>query len=165
MGVAFLLPLNAAAASTQAASRSTGSLTQTITNDPATVNGASGLLNGTLTITKFVAQQGQLQAVGTLTGTITNSSGQILATLTSVPVTALISSATGTCQILYLHTGEITLNLLGLMIDISPITINITANPSGGLLGQLLCDIANLLNNGTPLVALTGLLNQVLAAL
>jgi hypothetical protein len=166
MGIALLLPLSAGAAAT--ATTRSGSYTQTVTNDPATVNGVSGVFNGALTITKFVTQNGQLMAVGTLSGTITTTTatGTTLATLTSDPVTVPITSASGSCQILYLHTGEINLNLLGLVIDIQPITITITAQQgSGNLLGNLLCAVANLLNGGAPLASLTGLLNQILAVL
>lgn len=143
----------------------TGSVTQTLSNVPTTVNGVSGTLNGTLTITKFVTQNGQLAAVGTLTGTVTNALGT-LATITNAAVTAPITAASGSCQILYLHTGEIYLNLLGLVIDIQPITIDITAQQGpGNLLGNLLCAVANLLNGGAPLASLTNLLNTILAKL
>src|SRR5450759_2501450 len=48
------------------------------------------------------------------------------------------------------------------------ITINITANPAGGLPGTLLCDIANLLSNGGLLGNLNAIvadLNQIIALL
>jgi hypothetical protein len=48
------------------------------------------------------------------------------------------------------------------MVHVSQITITITANPAGGVLGQLLCDIANLLNSGSPL---SQILSQILADL
>jgi hypothetical protein len=82
------------------------------------------------------------------------------------------------CPILDLSLAPIHLNLLGLIVDTSAICLNISANPAGGLLGQLLCDVANLLNNGgllanilnglnnlqTLLDGLTGLLNGALGA-
>jgi hypothetical protein len=51
------------------------------------------------------------------------------------------------CQILNLDIGRITLNLLGLVIDLAPISLDITAIPGGGLLGDLLCSLASLLNS------------------
>jgi len=84
------------------------------------------------------------------------------------------------CPILNLHLGPIDLNLLGLQVTTSEICLNVTAYKNGGLLGALLCDIANLLNNGIPLstilsnltadqlttltTGLTSLINQALGA-
>jgi hypothetical protein len=57
----------------------------------------------------------------------------------------------GACAILNLQLGPIDLNLLGLDVTTSEICLNITAYQHGGLLGALLCDVANLLNQGVPL--------------
>lgn len=56
-----------------------------------------------------------------------------------------------TCPILDLQLGPIHLSVLGLNVDTSPICLEITATEGGGLLGDLLCSIANLLNDGTSL--------------
>lgn len=170
MGIALLLPVSAGAASMHtasslASSQQTGALTQTVTNDPATVNGVSGLFNGTVTITKFVKQGGQLLGQGTVSGTITNASGT-LATLSSVAATVPIQSASASCPILTLHTGAIHLDVLGLMVDLSPIDLTITAQPGpGNLLGNLLCAVAHLLDGGAPLTSITSLLNRILSLL
>jgi hypothetical protein len=64
---------------------------------------------------------------------------------------------------LNLSIGPIHLNLLGLVIDTNTIVLNITAQPgAGNLLGNLLCAIANALNNPS---SLAKLLNGLLAAL
>lgn len=146
-----------------AAKSSSGALTQRVSG---TVSGVySGTFGGLLTITKFVPQGGQLSAVGTLAGTVTNALTGVTQAISGA-VNVLVTSANGTCQILYLHTGEIYLDVLGLVIDIQPITITITAQQgAGNLLGNLLCAIANLLNGGAPLTSLTQLLNELLAAL
>jgi hypothetical protein len=57
----------------------------------------------------------------------------------------------GTCPILDLSLGPIHLSLLGLNVDTSSVCLQITAIQGGGLLGSLLCGIANLLNGGAPL--------------
>lgn len=62
--------------------------------------------------------------------------------------------ANAVCPILNLELGPIHLNLLGLHVDTSRICLDITAIPGGGLLGDLLCAIANLLNGGTPLATI-----------
>jgi hypothetical protein len=77
---------------------------------------------------------------------------QLSQDLTSAGVTA----GTGACPILTLDTGPIDLNLLGLDVSIpTGIHLKVTAIPSGqtvngdsgGLLGSLLCQLANALNN------------------
>ena len=73
-----------------------------------------------------------------------------------------------TCNVLNLVLGPLHLNLLGLNVDLNQVVLNITANPAGGLLGQLLCDVANLLSSGPLsglLTQLGGLLNQILGQL
>ncbi|MDQ1636432.1 MAG: hypothetical protein QOJ32_3241 [Frankiaceae bacterium] len=73
------------------------------------------------------------------------------------------------CQVLNLTLGPLHLNLLGLVVDLNQVVLNLTANPAGGLLGQLLCSLA-----GGPgglggiqglLTQITTLLNQILAGL
>jgi hypothetical protein len=54
----------------------------------------------------------------------------------------------GSCEVLNLMLGPLHLDVLGLIIDVyganrnSPVQVLITANPAGGLLGQLLCGVA-----------------------
>lgn len=67
-------------------------------------------------------------------------------------------SANATCPVLDLSLGPIHLSLLGLNVDTSGICLQVTAIQGGGLLGDLLCSIANLLNGGLAL-------SQVLATL
>ena len=77
-------------------------------------------------------------------------------TITNVPVTlshtpessALVRPAQQTsCPILFLTLGPIHLDLLGLVLDTSQITIDLTAQPGGGnLLGNLLCALLGLLD-------------------
>ena len=74
-----------------------------------------------------------------------------------------VQAATASCGILNLTLGPLHLNVLGLVIDLNQVNLNITAVPgAGNLLGNLLCDVANLLNGGG---ALSTLLNQILGAL
>jgi hypothetical protein len=54
--------------------------------------------------------------------------------------------------------------LLGLEIHLDAVNLDIVANPAGGLLGQLLCGIANLLNLGN-LAALVDALNNLIDVL
>lgn len=95
--------------------------------------------------------------------TISNTTlqnGQLLANglVGDQPFTAPINLALAevqplqvTCPILNLELGPINLDLLGLIVDTSAICLEITAEQGGGLLGSLLCGIANLLQGGVPL--------------
>jgi hypothetical protein len=77
-------------------------------------------------------------------------------------------SAQATCEILDLVLGPIDLTLLGLRLQVNQIHIQLTAQQGGGLLGDLLCAIANLLNGGGilgQLGQLVNLLNQLLGLL
>jgi hypothetical protein len=136
------------------------------------VSGVNGTttFEGVYTITSFVVQNRQLYAVGTLTGTLT---GIIDGVLTTIPVDQVVSvlatPTSGSCKILELHIGAIHLDLLGLVVDLAPVDLNITAQQGpGNLLGNLLCAVANLLNpgnGGTALNQLVNLLNQIVGIL
>lgn len=123
-----------------------------------------GTLTGNLAISRFAIQNGQLVAVGSLTTTLTDLAGNVVRTIVSrvaVPVT----SATGTCDILNLVLGPLSLNLLGLQIDLNQVVLNITAQSGpGNLLGNLLCAVAGLLDGGLLGQPLVGLLNQIIGA-
>jgi len=60
------------------------------------------------------------------------------------------------CPILDLSLGPIDLTLLGLNVQTSPICLAVTAIPGGGLLGDLLCGVANLLSPDTPIATVLG---------
>lgn len=105
---------------------------------------------------------------------VTPQAGQLVANVLigshSVPVPLTMAArpapagagvqAAATCPILDLSLGPINLSLLGLNVDTSPICLVITAQQGGGLLGDLLCGIANLLNQGTPLADILAGLTQ-----
>jgi hypothetical protein len=96
-----------------------------------------------------------------LTGTLTNAAGQVTTILQTV--TLPVANITGTCDILHLDLGPLSLNILGLQVDLSRIVLDITAQAgAGNLVGNLLCSIANVLNDPN---ALSRLLNQILALL
>src|SRR5438128_227451 len=123
-----------------------------------------GSFTGTFTLQNFAVVNNTLVAVGTLAGTVTDAAGNILGSIVqtiSIPI-----SVTGTCQILHLTLGPLDLDLLGLKIHLDRIVLDITAQSGpGNLLGNLLCAVANLLNNGGPLAGIANLLNQILAQL
>jgi hypothetical protein len=110
-----------------------------------------------ITVNSVVVEGGQLMA------NITAGSRTLSTPLTITPG-AIPDGAT--CPILNLSLGPINLTLLGLNVDTSAICLDVTAHQGGGLLGDLLCGIANLLDGGTPLAdVLAGLSPQDLARL
>ena len=133
---------------------------------PIVFNSAAGSFAGIFNITNFVVQDGVLKATGTLTGTVRDATGKIIGTVTqALTLPVLIGGSTGTCEILDLQIGAISLNLLGLQIDLAPISLVITAESGpGNLLGNLLCAVAGLLDGGS-LTDLAGLLNRILRIL
>lgn len=166
LGILLLSPMSVSAASTQ-----TNAAPHTLTA-PVSGKASNGYtFSGTFTVKKFVAQQGKLLAVGTITGTLKKASSgttsnaiapQAITVPAALPVTGAVPGLV--CNVLNLNLGPLHLNLLGLVVDLNQVILNITAQP-GALLGNLLCSVAGLLNGGTPLAGLVGLLNQILAAL
>ena len=120
-----------------------------------------GTFNGTLTLTSFAVQNGQVVANGTVSGVLTNAAGATTSVLSTV--TTPVSVAQTTCQILHLDLGPLSLNLLGLQVDLSQVVLDITAQRgAGNLLGNLLCSVAGLLDSPG---GLSRVLNQVLGIL
>ena len=134
---------------------------------PVVFNSALGSFQGIFNLTNFAVQNGQLVATGTLTGTVRDVAGAIVGTINqalSLPVNLLDS--TGTCEILDLSLGPLDLDLLGLVVHLDEVNLVITAESGpGNLLGNLLCAVAGLLDPGSSLTDLAGLLNRILRIL
>jgi hypothetical protein len=137
---------------------------------PATDSLPAGTFVGTLDITSLAVQNGQLVASGVLEGVATQGSvvTNITQTFTNV-VVGLLSNGTGAaCDILTLDLGPLHLDLLGLVVDLAPVNLDITAVPGpGNLLGNLLCAVAGLLDGpggplGNLLSGLLGIINNLL---
>jgi hypothetical protein len=136
--------------------------------DGTTAGGAR--FDGQMRFTNFQVVQGATNSVvanGVLKGQFKDASGKTIATLDGAGFTAPVSDINtgGTapaggftaqaiplptgCTILNLVLGPLQLNLLGLVLTIPDVvTIDLTAVPGGGLLGDLLCAVANLLSGG-----------------
>ncbi|CAM5383132.1 ABC transporter substrate-binding protein [Leifsonia shinshuensis] len=131
-------------------------------------------LAGTFTLTRFVDQGGQLVAQGVFNGTLTSATGAVTP-LTNVAGSSVVTNAANSaaaaatptaCNVLSLTLGPLHLNVLGLVVDLNQVNLNITAQPgNGNLLGNLLCSVAGLLDNGQALNGLTNLLNHLIGAL
>jgi hypothetical protein len=120
---------------------------------------------GQFTLQSFQFANGQLSAVGQLTGTLTNAVTGATQNVSQV-VTLPIGQVTGTCTILHLEIGPIDLNLLGLMVHTNRIVVDITAQSGpGNLLGNLLCAVAHLLDSNASGQGLAAVLNNLLRSL
>jgi hypothetical protein len=111
------------------------------------------------TITSITLNNGQLVASGTASAIIHGK--PVSTTFSNVPVNIALAAdqsaaAAAGCPILDLTLGPINLNLLGLVVQTSPICLTITAYQGGGLLGDLLCSVANALNGGATLQQILG---------
>ena len=126
--------------------------------------GGTGTVAGTFDIQRFTVVDGALAAVGSLTATLTDSLGNVLGTVTQ-QVTLPVGNISATCEILDLELGPLDLELLGLMVHLDRINLEITAQQGGGLLGDLLCSLADLLNGNATLNAVARLLNNILRIL
>lgn len=141
---------------------------------------------GTFAIQRFVDKGGKAEAVGILKGTyagkkITKYNFKTPASLTSGSSTSSTSgsardAAAASCTVLNLVLGPINLNLLGLVVQVGglapgattptlPIQVLITAVPADGLLGNLLCDLTNALNQNGVLSGLQSDVTELVGAL
>lgn len=129
---------------------------------PVAGSGTAGAFTGTFQLQRFATNSaGQLVASGLLSGVVTNAAGVSTSIVRTITLPAAVTQAT--CDILHLDLGPLDLNILGLQVNLGQIVLDITAQSgAGNLLGNLLCAVANLLNNPS---GLADILNRILAAL
>ena len=111
---------------------------------------AVGTVSVKFQINKFVKSGRSLVAKGYAIATFTPVSGT--PTVVKQPFSARASVARRLfaaggqqriCQILTLQLDTLSLNLLGLHVDLSKVVLTITANSQGGILGRLFCSLAS----------------------
>jgi hypothetical protein len=137
-----------------------------------------GTFTGTLSLQKFVARDGQVMAIGMVTGSATSATGTPLGTTVVGPIVFPVHVGPGTpiggtanpgaavtpqatCEILHIDIGAVNLNVLGLQVMTQPVVLDISGD-TAGVLGNLVCTILDTVNN---VIRLVGLLNQLLALL
>jgi hypothetical protein len=167
--LAAVLAMTAALASVMLVSAPAASAAPPTSGITVPVTGANGINSfaGNFTLTGFRLVNGTLNAVGTLTGTITNIATGATTAVDQVINLPVAGTTTGTCQILHLVLGPLDLSLLGLNVHLDQVVLDITATSGpGDLLGNLLCSVAHLLDgSGGGLNGLTQLLNSILRQL
>ena len=127
-----------------------------------------GTFTGILTTSSFTLTNGAISAMGTISGQLTGTAGNVTATISPQPVTVMLASFTGTCTTLTLHSGPISFSAplpSGTTATLSPIDVVITApaDPNSQL-GPLLCSVPTLLGTNAPLANVVVRLNDILAA-
>jgi hypothetical protein len=161
-GAILATALVAALAITSAGVAARPSSSSSLVSVPVSTVDPTGTFTGTFNITQFIAQNGQLLAVGTLTGTVTNLVTGAVTTI-SQTILAPLQAAAGSCSILHLEIGPIDLNLLGVVVHADKIVVDVSAQSGpGNVLGNLLCGVANALNANAAATAIANLLNTVL---
>jgi hypothetical protein len=102
------------------------------------------------TIQRFIKTAHSLTALGTVTATFTPRDGST-PTVVKQPFRAKVvtaarlfsaASSLRICQVLRLQIDKLSLNLLGLHVDLDKVVLSITANSRGGVLGALFCALA-----------------------
>lgn len=153
----FTAPIAASAAPPdQVATKQVAATTLPVTGtlpDGSTFTGAIGDLTATV-----------VDGVTTITGTLTGTGLPAGGVDFTAPVDSLTADAA--CDILTLDLGPLHLDLLGLVVDLAPVNLDVTAQPgAGNLLGNLLCAVAGLLDRDGPVTGVTALLNRLLTGL
>ena len=155
--VALIAVLGAFSSTAVAATSATNTKTVPVTG----TTSSGGTFSGTFTITKFAVQNGQVVAIGTLTGTLYDAAGNPIGTVTQ-QVAFPVSFGQHSCTILELTLGPVTVG----QVQLDAVGLTITTQPgSGNVVGNLLCQIAGLLDRGASLSAVVDKLNQVLKRL
>src|SRR5687768_13587284 len=183
LALLILIPFHSAVAKKPPAP---GALTLPLSGSVVDAGGAvAGTFSGTLTINRFARQGDGIVAIGIARGSISTMGGQVVKTgleTVALPVSRGIRTASLTapavaeprlmparfipaqaasCQILNLDIGGNAVNLLGFLVNLSPIALDI-AGDAAGPLGALACEIVALLGTVADVV---GLLNDLLGLL
>ena len=162
------LGLGAGSAATAANPHTGTPATSTVTG---TLANGTGAVTGTFDVNRFANQNGQLTAIGTFTGTVTDAAGNVTSGTQQLALPVNTQQSSGSCQVLDLVLGPLDLDLLGLQVHLDTVHLNITAQQGpGNLLGNLLCAVAGLLDHSPTglnaiVTQLTKLLNQILGGL
>ncbi|MFL5331060.1 MAG: FG-GAP-like repeat-containing protein [Gemmataceae bacterium] len=135
-----------------------------------TVDTGDGLLLGNLlsVVANLVNLQGVNTALDNVLGSVVDLLNSASLNVGGVNTSSgpLSNATAATTPLLNLFVAPVHLNLLGARVDTSPITLTLTAHSGQGLvLGNVLADLANLLNPPLPNTLTLDTVNQALANL
>jgi len=122
---------------------------------------SGGRFSGVFALSAFAVQNGAVVAVGTLSGVIAPRSGAGASIRRAVTMPIAVGQASD--SVLHLDLGPLSLNLLGLQVNLHEIVLDITVQrKSQHPLAKLIGGVAAVRDN---VGGMTRLLNQILAAL
>jgi hypothetical protein len=136
--------------------------------------GRAGTVRGWFVPRHFDNRSGKIVAIGRLHAILVRPDGTVRGTENkriTIPVKRIEGDRPGArqlarCGILNLVLGPLDLDVLGLEVHLSRVILNIVAaSGAGNLLGNLLCAVAGLLDNGGVLRQISQILNSILAIL
>jgi hypothetical protein len=181
--VAVCLASESAAQGNSPNARSQGGVVLPITG----TTSAGGTFNGLFALQRFASRGNDIVAVGVISGTVINATGDVVGTVLTGPVSLLVADPRGTasipapshqravwdheapapvagivlaqaCDVLNLAIGAIDLNVLGLVVHTDPIALAISGD-SAGPLGAAICLVLNAVGS------IVNLLNTILGLL
>jgi hypothetical protein len=118
---------------------------------PVTGAAGAGAFSGTLQLLRLAADDGDLTAVGLVTGVLTTTTG-VVSMARTVRLPALLSGASS--RLLQLDLGALTLDILWWRIDFGRIVVEIATEPGDVSLELLLREIRTLRSEPTRLARL-----------
>ncbi len=149
-----------------------------------TFRNGSGTAVGTFTPRRFLVDDaGVMKVAGVVNAKLTYASGRVeriservrttVDTANGAPVAgpangaaARTAARAATCDVLNLVLGPLDLDVLGLQVSLNKLVLKIVAvSGAGNLLGNLLCAVVGLLDNGGLLAEVSNILNAILAIL
>lgn len=113
--------------------------TSTVAALPVTGSTGDGItFTGAMDVTGFAVQDGQVVALGTLSGTLTDAHGAVVGHVRDAAVAAPVQPQQGGCTLVSISIGAIDISALVVAVHIDPIVVNVQLE---GLLGTLLCPL------------------------
>jgi hypothetical protein len=104
-----------------------------------------GRLSVGVDVMRFAAQGRTVTARGLVTARLTDGAGHSTTVRQRIALTAATG---GSCRVLHLFLDQLNLKLLGLTAHLDRVTLDITGNRRGGVLGALFCRLARGASNG-----------------
>jgi hypothetical protein len=103
-----------------------------------TASPRTGKLGVGVEVLRFSAAGRKLTGTGLVTAKLTDQQGHTATVKTRV---ALAASTGGNCKVLHLFLKQLNLVLLGLNVHLDKVTLDITGDAKGGVLGSLFCKL------------------------
>lgn len=122
-----------------AAGFGTAAVMASVSIAPAQTTHRQAKLNVGVSVLRFAAAGRRTKATGLVSATLTDSRGRRTTVHSRVALTA---STGGSCRVLHLFLNQLNLQLLGLTAHLDKVTLDITGQPHGGVLGSLFCRLA-----------------------